>query len=120
LDRKSSRNLLNQDSSGKTAAANLARTSSSDTNIVANNEQLARDASSPSLLNGHAKVQNIPRVVHDDNKNSAFPSLLSKTHEAAIDLLCRRRCKYATGYGTRKQTLANEAGEGRLMARASA
>ncbi|KAE9571540.1 hypothetical protein CGMCC3_g12323 [Colletotrichum fructicola] len=100
----------------KTSPSDSSGPGPSNTNIIADNKHVASDAGSSCFFHGHAKVQDIACVVHNDNEDAVLPALGSQSEEATEDLIGRRRGKDRASYRAGEKPLADEAGERRLMA----
>ena len=109
-------NLLDKNGTSETTATNPARTSTANTDIVTNNEQLALDASGTGLFNSHTKVQLVTSVVHDDDEDAAIAALGAETQQGAVDLVGGRGGKDGAGNGAGEEGLSDEAGKGGLVA----
>ena len=113
-------NLLHQHGAGKSSPADSATSLAADADIVTDNQLLNLDALSAGLFHGHAEVQDVASVVHDDDEDAAVGVLGAQDLERTKDLLGGWGRKDGAGDGCGQKAAANETCKGRLVAGATA
>jgi hypothetical protein len=107
-------NLLHKHSTRNTPTPNLPTPLPPHTTIVRPTDHLSLNPGSLRLLNRHAKVEHIPRVIHDNNQHAL--ALLDPLQDASSDLLRAGGGEDRSCYGAGEQAWADEGCEGGLVA----
>jgi hypothetical protein len=111
-------NLLHKHSARNTTAADFPTPLSPNTTVVRNNDHLGLDPRSLRLLNRHAKVEHVSRVVHHHNQHAL--ALLNPLQDASSNLLRAGGGEDRSRYSAGKQAWAYECCEGGLVAGSAA
>ncbi|KAJ6438433.1 hem oxygenase-like, multi-helical [Purpureocillium lavendulum] len=111
-------NLEDQDGAGDAPAADLAGLGPAHADIVADDDHLHGHAAGTGLLDGHAEVEDVAGVVHDDDEDAA--AAVDARGDGAADLLGRGAGEDGAGDGGGQHARADHAGKGRLVAGAAA
>jgi hypothetical protein len=111
-------NLLHKHSTRNTTTPDFPTPLPPNTTIVRNNDHLGLNPRSLRLLNRHAKVEHISRVVHHHNQHAL--ALLDPLQDASPDLLRAGRGEDRSRYGAGEQAWAHECCEGGFVAGSAA
>jgi hypothetical protein len=107
-------NLLHKHSTRNTPTPNLPTPLPPNTTIVRHNDHLRLNPASLRLLDRHAKVEHISRVVHHHNQHAL--ALLDPLQDASSDLLRAGGGEDRSCYSAGEQAWADECCEGGFVA----
>jgi hypothetical protein len=115
---QSSDDLQDEDTTTNTATANLSALLPADARVIINGKELGLDSCSPRLLSSHAKVENVPGVVHRYDQHALF--IVDAIHGSMANLLGRRRGEDAASYRGGHESMTDIARKGRFVTGTSA
>jgi hypothetical protein len=107
-------NLLHKHRTRNPTSTNLPTPSPPNTAIVCHNDHLGLNPRRLRLLNRHAEIKHIPRVVHDNHQHAL--ALLDPLQDASSDLLRAGRGEDRSCYGAGEQAWAHEGCKGGFVA----